>query len=366
MRYGVGLRAGGLQVGVLQRGMTASVTVRTASELADALKRGVGEIVIEGRITGSPSVTLPEGVRLRGGELAFLAKGVRLTKDNTLYDVTITTTPYEVAVYNDTSVPDAGTFVFKNVTTVGQVYLVADGDTKRIRVEADGLHVKDADVRGRVEQPHGFGVDVLQGGLTLWNRQKDSGSSFTATLKDVSVGTEETPVRGSGVFVAGYGDREGRLAGGAFTADLIETGKVVTDGGIAPGTPDKISGGVFVVSGATVDKVLNAGEVTTHGQKRHGAGQLGLREGVGLQRRGEVDRALRDRVRQLRRHRHPGHASTSGHHGRRCPRVQPVRRVADVGVVPLNQDHRRRLRRHPGQQANGQPHRPPRRRHHRR
>lgn len=49
-------------------------------------------------------------------------------------------------------------------------------------------------------------------------------------------------------------------------AYLIETGRVVTDGGIAPGTPDKITGGVFVVSGATVDRVLNAGTVTTHGQ----------------------------------------------------------------------------------------------------
>jgi hypothetical protein len=114
--------------------------------------------------------------------------------------------------------------------------------------------------------PSSLGVDVLQGGLTLWNRQRDSTSSFTATLKDVSIGTDATPVRGSGVFVAGYGDREGHLAGGTLTADLIQTGKVVTDGGIAPGTPDKISGGVFVVSGATVDQVLNAGEVTTHGQ----------------------------------------------------------------------------------------------------
>jgi hypothetical protein len=68
------------------------------------------------------------------------------------------------------------------------------------------------------------------------------------------------------VFVAGYGDREGRLAGGAFEADLIETGRIVTDGGIAPGTSDKITGGVFVVSGATVDCVVNAGPVTTHGQ----------------------------------------------------------------------------------------------------
>ncbi len=243
-----------------------SVTVTTASELAEAISAGAQEIVVGGRITGSPSITLPEGTTLRGGELAFLAKGVRLTKDNALRDITITTTPYEVAVYNDTTVPDTGTLSFQNVSTIGQVYIVADDATMTVRVETDGLHVMDADVRGRVEQPHGFGVDVLQGGLTLWNRQPDTTSSFTATLKDVSVGTDATPVRGSGVFVAGYGDREGNSAGGRFTADLIETGKVVTDGGIAPGTPDKISGGVFVVSGATVDKVLNAGQVTTHGQ----------------------------------------------------------------------------------------------------
>jgi hypothetical protein len=224
------------------------------------------EIVVEGVIAGSPSVTLPEGTTLRGGELAFLAKGVRLTRNNTLRDITITTVPYEVAVYNDTSVPDAGTLRFENVSTVGQVYLVAENATTRVRVEAMGLHVREADVRGRIEQPHGYGVDVLQGGLTLWNRQQDPASKFTATLRDVSVGTDQTPVRGSGVFVAGYGDREGKLAGGAFEADLIETGKGVTDGGIAPGTPDKITGGVFVVSGATVGKVLNAGTVTTHGQ----------------------------------------------------------------------------------------------------
>lgn len=191
---------------------------------------------------------------------------MRVTRNNTLRDITVTTTPYEVAVYNDTTVPDAGTIRFENVTTVGQVYLVAEDETKSIRVEAMGLHVKEADVRGRAEQPHGFGVDVLQGGLTLWNRQKDPKATFTATLRDVSVGTFDTPVRGSGVFVAGFSDREGKLAGGAFTADLIETDTIVTDGGIAPGTPDKITGGVFVVSGATVDNVLNAGFVTTHGQ----------------------------------------------------------------------------------------------------
>ena len=243
-----------------------SATVSTAAELADAIGAGSSEIVVEGTITGSPSITLPPGTTLRGGRLVFTGKGVRLTRDNTLRDITITTIPYEVAVYNDTSVRDTGTLTFVNVTTVGQVLVLADDDTTRARVETRGLHVREADVRGRVEQPHGFGVDVLQGAVTLWNRQKDPSAVFTATLRDVSAGTEETPVRGCGVFVAGYGDREGHGTGGVFTADLIQTDVIVTDGGIAVGTPDKITGGVFVVSGATVDRVENAGPVTTHGQ----------------------------------------------------------------------------------------------------
>ena len=246
--------------------MSEVYTVTTAQELADAIAHGAREIVVEGTISGSPSITLPEGATLRGGTLEFLAKGVRLSKDNTLRDIAIRTTDYEVAVYNDTTIADAGTLTFENVTTTGQVYVVAEDQLQRVRVETDGLHVLSADVRGRVEQPHGYGVDVLQGAITLWNRQRNADSSFTATLKGLAAGTPETPVRGSGIFVAGFGDREGHLAGGAFTADLIETRSVETDGGIAPGTPDKISGGVFVVSGATVQTVRNAGPVVTHGQ----------------------------------------------------------------------------------------------------
>ncbi|MCI6573913.1 MAG: hypothetical protein PT944_04085 [Actinomycetaceae bacterium] len=239
--------------------------VTSVKELAAAIEAGEQNIEVEGTISGSPSITLPEGATLSGGTLEFTAKGVRLTKNNTLRDVTITTTDYEVAVYNSTSLADAGTFRLNNVTTVGQVYIIAEGELKKVRVEADHVFVKSADVRGRVEQPHGYGVDVLQGGFTLWNRNPDPDSLFTATLRGISAGTEETPVRGSGIFVDGYTDREGKLAGGKFTADLIETDTIVTDGGIVQGTPDKITGGVFVLGGAIVDRVENNGPVTTHG-----------------------------------------------------------------------------------------------------
>jgi hypothetical protein len=78
---------------------------------------------------------------------------------------------------------------------------------------------------------------------------------ITAELLDVSAGGASSPVRGSGVFV-----------GGAVRVSTLRTGEIHTDGGIAPGTPDLISGGVAVGAGAVVQEVVNAGPVTTRGQ----------------------------------------------------------------------------------------------------
>ncbi|WP_234312484.1 hypothetical protein [Streptomyces sp. NRRL F-5065] len=89
---------------------------------------------------------------------------------------------------------------------------------------------------------------------------------ITAELLGVSAGSAGRPVRGSGVFVGGHGDRGGAADGGTVRVSTLRTGEIHTDGGIAAGTPDLISGGVFVISGAVVDQVLNTGTVTTYGQ----------------------------------------------------------------------------------------------------
>jgi hypothetical protein len=243
-----------------------STVVRSAVELAEALEAGVAEIQIDGAITGSPMVTLPPGTTLRGGELVFGAKGIRLTSDNTLTDVTVRTEEDEVAILNDTSVATLGTLTLRNVRTVGQVLLLAEGAVRSGHVQIEGLHVERADVRGRARRPHGFGVEALQGGLTIWNLQPDSDVTITAEILDVSIGTDQTPVRGSGVFVGGHGDWDGKGDGGELKVSTLRTGEIHTDGGIPEGTPDLISGGVFVISGAAVEEVVNAGPVTTDGQ----------------------------------------------------------------------------------------------------
>jgi hypothetical protein len=220
---------------------------------------------VDGSLAGMPMVSLRPGVTLRGGTLRFGARGVQLSSDNRLEDVTILVPDQEVAIGNDTDVRDLGRLTLRNVRTRGQVLLLADGAIRAGHVEVDGLVVASADVRGRPDRPHGFGVDALQGAFTLWNRQPDPAVRITARLVGVSAGTPETPVRGSGVFVAGHGDRAGYADGGRVEVETLRTGPVVTDGGIEPGTPDLVSGGVFVVSGAHVETVINDGPVTTRG-----------------------------------------------------------------------------------------------------
>jgi hypothetical protein len=246
--------------------MTESVVVTTASELVDAVASEIAEIEVRGTVSGMPMITLRPGVTLRGGVLEFGAKGLRLTSENTLDGVSVRTAVDEVAVLNDTSVGDLGTLTLRNVTTVGQVLLLADDAVRAGHVVVDGLQVERADVRGRTLRPHGFGVEALQGGFTLWNRQPDDAVVITAELRGIGAGSAESPVRGSGVFVAGHGDWDGHGDGGVLRISTLRTSEIHTNGGIPPGTPDLISGGVFVLSGAVVEEVVNEGPVTTYGQ----------------------------------------------------------------------------------------------------
>ena len=241
-------------------------TARVSSEkqLLDALA-GADEIEIAGSIGGMPMISLRPGVTLRGGLLSFGARGVRLSSGNRLEDVTILVPDHEVAISNDTSVPDLGQVTLANVRTRGQVVLLAEDAVRAGRVVVDGLAVASADRRGRTQRQHGFGVDAMQGAFTLWNRQPDPAVRLTASLTGLSAGSADSPIRGSGVVVAGHGDWGGKMDGGVVEVDSLRTGPIFTDGGIEPGTPDLISGGVYVLSGAEVESVINDGPVTTFG-----------------------------------------------------------------------------------------------------
>jgi len=128
-------------------------------------------------------------------------------------------------------------------------------------VVVEGLDIVAADVRDRDQRPELLGVGALQGAFTLWNQQPDGDSEVTAELRGLSAGRDRAPVRGSGVLVAGAAPD----GGGRLDVEVLETGPIFTDGGIPEGSHDRISGGVFVIYGASVRDVVNRGPVTSYG-----------------------------------------------------------------------------------------------------
>jgi hypothetical protein len=240
--------------------------VTTSDALVAAIGEGIGKVVVSGRLSNVPSLHLSPGQSLCGAAedskivFADAADGVELTSDNAVNSVYLCAGPQRRAIFNDTSVASLGRVQLRGVTTQGRVQILARDKVRGGHVEVNGLDIVAADARAERERPHGYGVSVLHGAFTLWNMQPDEDAAMSADIVGISAGREGAPVRGSGVFVGGAGD-----AGGRVIVRRLETGPIYSDGGIPPGTPDCISGGVFMIYGAFADSVRNRGPVTTYG-----------------------------------------------------------------------------------------------------
>jgi hypothetical protein len=245
----------------------SEATVTTVEQLVAATKNpDISRIFVDRDLVGVPSVRLLPGQSLRGHDvrsvLAFVAgsDGLELTSDNRVETIRLETAPDRRAIFNDTSVETLGRLVLRRLITIGRVQILAREAVRAGHVEVEGLDIIGADARAATERPRGYGVEVLQGAFTLWNMQPDHDVVVSADLTGLSAGRDGAPVLGSGIFVSGAGDSGGRLV-----ARRLETDGVFSDGRIAPGTPDSITGGVFTVHGSHVDIVRNHGPVTTYG-----------------------------------------------------------------------------------------------------
>lgn len=267
MRPPVSPETGAVSENVQDRGVrTGSREVATSEELAQALGDcALAQIQVRRTLVGLDGFRLAPGQALAGSpgvglDFAPGHDGIQLTTDNVVANLIVGTDLDRRAIWNDPGVDTLGTISLRRLKVTGVVRLMIEGSIRRGHVDVDGLHVVEADARGFDERPAGYGVEVVPGTFTLWNRQADDAVVITADLIGLSAGSPGRPVRGGGVFVAGAGFTGGRLA-----VRRLHTGAVHSDGGIAPGTPDRIAGGVFTVSGAVVDEVRNLGPVATHG-----------------------------------------------------------------------------------------------------
>jgi hypothetical protein len=246
---------------------TQERNVSTTEALVAAVSDGaVKTITVTQDLASVPTLRLAPGQVLRGGEPAPTIRfragqdGIQLSSDNIVSGLQLDCDPASRAVFNDTSLGSLGRLELRSLVIKGVVQILARDKVRGGHVEAHDVHIEAGDARDFSERPRGYGVEVIPGAFTLWNQQAEQSVAITSDLTGLSAGSAGKPVRGSGIFVGGAGD-----AGGRLLAARLETGAVYSDGGIAPGTPDRITGGVFVVYGGFVDHVRNLGPVTTYG-----------------------------------------------------------------------------------------------------
>lgn len=206
--------------------------VTDAKELTSATNnKNLNDIIVSADIADLPSLRLIPGQTLRSSPdrhvvLSFPTEdGLEVTTDNSIIDLDIRVTPTHHAIWNDRTVNSLGTLVIQFVETIGSVQILASNKVRSGRVEVDGLDIRYADTRAERERPQAYGVSVLQGAFTLWNLQPDHDDVVSADLVNLSAGRLGTPVLGGGIFVAGEGNKGGRLR-----VERLQTKAVYGDG----------------------------------------------------------------------------------------------------------------------------------------
>lgn len=245
------------------------MVLKNFNELQDALFQGQTLLEIDCNITCIHSLILPPGTTLIGkllpnGETPTLffntTDGIGLTSNNTIESLNITTNASNKSIYNAKVSDDLGYFYFKNLQLTGQFSFIARKGVLKADITLQNIVIHTADARHYLEQPQKYGVNVLQGALTIYNVNTDPSSLISVKASHISIGHKNMPVLGSGIFIAGAGDTGGRVY-----IDKLHTLAVYSTGNIPYGVPDFITAAVFIVTGAYAKEVIHDGEIITYG-----------------------------------------------------------------------------------------------------
>lgn len=248
--------------------MTSSVqsgpSASNAPELLAAISSGSPHVAIRGRISGLPPITLSPGQTIEGADenamLVFDDDGLALTRDNRVRMIDLVSPSECRALYLGAQTGDRGSFELYDVTCNGQISFIFDDETSAAAVTLDMVAIAGADTRAHVERPSDNGVEILQGALTVWNRSTRP-STITLSARQVDIGFTDIPIKGTGLFIAGAG--RGQV--GQVIAQDVEVNAVHIDTGLPGEHVAAAAGGVFILSGASVERLICKGSIITHG-----------------------------------------------------------------------------------------------------
>jgi hypothetical protein len=241
--------------------------VSNVDELVAATRdESTKRIVVTTVLSGVPSLRLSPGQTLTGANsnamLHFTigSEGIQLSSNNKVENLEIIAASDKRVLFNDTTLNDFGVFHLQNLALTGVVQILASDKVRAGSIVARNVDIVSADARAYNDRPKAYGVEVVNGAFTIWNQQSSPSLTISADLVGISIGRPDAPVQGSGVLVSGASEK-----GGKVLVLRLETGAIYSNGGIAAGTPNLISAGVFTAYGAVVDSAHTKGPVTTYG-----------------------------------------------------------------------------------------------------
>lgn len=243
--------------------------ITTFNDLINAIQNGKKDIIITRSILCNYPIFLPKevnilGVQQENGEFPLLSfqnsDGIGVSVNNSIKNLNIDAPSNHKAIFNTLVNEDLGIFEFENLFVKGQISIITRVGVKQAKVIIDNVDIYTADTRHYLEQPQKYGVNVLQGALTIYNINPDKESCIRVDINRLSIGRKNAPVSGSGVFISGFGDD-----GGKVHISKLHTLSVYSNGKIPLGVADYITGAVFVLYGAHADHVVTDGEIITYG-----------------------------------------------------------------------------------------------------
>lgn len=243
------------------------IEVASIDGLLNALSDQRNRVIELASTVVSPhDIFLPTGVTLRGKKDAYATLafseggGVGLMGNNVIDNLTILSAATSRAIFLMAGVKDYGTLKLSGLHVTGQVGLIMRAGSEKAVINAESVHVAACDSRAYTEQPQKYGVNVLQGAFTVYNFNPSPTSKISLSLNNISIGSKQAPVFGSGLFVSGFGDELGLV-----DVEKMTTGAIYSTGLLTAGTADFITGGVFLVYGAHAKLIENYSEVVTYG-----------------------------------------------------------------------------------------------------
>jgi hypothetical protein len=204
-------------------------------------------LILRNDLTNVPSIALLPFQSVSGefdGKKIEFAPGIdgfRLSKGNELKNLTIVASPDKRAIYQDPDAESLATQHLHRLNVTGQISFVIGSATKKGRIDASFVHIAQASTMHYADRPNRFGVDMVQGALTIWNRSEET-VEIEVDIAHYTCGSEAEPVNASGLVIAGAPDEQA----GSVKVNFLSTGAIYTKGEIAKGVADLVGAGISV------------------------------------------------------------------------------------------------------------------------